>query len=115
MIVYGRPELASPAAGDALFLGVRGARLGVRQAREDVYARLRAAGMEGAPHDLRHSAATHLLNGGADLRSVQEFLGHAKRDVILERIGLTAQHLARGIVEAMADELPGLGAVEQQR
>jgi 1-deoxy-D-xylulose-5-phosphate synthase len=45
----------------------------------------------------------------------QEFLGHAKRDVILDRIGLTAQHLARGIVEAMADELPGLGAVEQQR
>jgi 1-deoxy-D-xylulose-5-phosphate synthase len=37
----------------------------------------------------------------------QEFLGHAKRDVILERIGLTAQHLARGIVEAMADDLTG--------
>ena len=45
----------------------------------------------------------------------QEFLGHAKRDVILDRIGLTAQHLARGIVEAMADDaLPDLDAVERR-
>ena len=77
-LVRGRPQLAGDASGSALFLGDRGGRIDPRVVRSMVHKMAAKAGVHDiAPHGLRHSTATHLLQGGADLRAVQEMLGHA--------------------------------------
>ncbi|MBF6194037.1 site-specific tyrosine recombinase XerD [Nocardia sp. CDC186] len=80
-LVRGRPVLAARGKGNAgaLFLNVRGARLSRQSAWQVLHTAAERAGIAAAvsPHTLRHSFATHLLDGGADVRVVQELLGHA--------------------------------------
>ena len=74
-----RPDFLSNQSENALFIGARGKRIDQRVVRDIVYEATESLGDRErlGPHALRHSAATHLLEGGADLRTVQEILGHS--------------------------------------
>jgi len=92
-----RPHLAHNSEEKALFLNRRGERL-TRQGLWQIlkgYAKSAELGTEITPHTLRHSFATHMLSGGADLRSVQELLGHANISTTQVYTHLTTEHIRR--------------------
>ncbi|WP_147916509.1 tyrosine recombinase XerC [Ruania zhangjianzhongii] len=116
MVPFGRPAstaverwlavrehllVTGPTDSGALFLGNRGGRLGARQVRDLVHRTTALAGVRDlAPHGLRHSTATHLLDGGSDLRSVQEVLGHASLSTTQRYTHVSTERLRSAFAQA---------------
>ncbi len=94
-ILAGRGEKQGAAPGGALFLNHRGGRLTDRGVRWVIKKYLRERALSGSPHTFRHSFATHLLDGGADLRSVQMMLGHVNLSTTGIYTHVSQAHLRR--------------------
>ncbi len=98
-LAEGRPELVRDPRERAVFLSRHGRRLGIQVIQNLVRSHARAAGIEVrvSPHTLRHGCATHLLQGGANIREVQQLLGHASVETTALYTKVTATDLARAV------------------